>query len=95
MLRLDGNLLIIDPQYPQCIRIGPSTNGMEARALNSISPLLYSLWFVLWAQRLEAELKQSYATKNFTLRDGLLEIEKRYRAFIYKSEDAEVRREVE
>ena len=68
---------------------------MEARALNSISPLLYSLWFVLWAQRLEAELKQSYATKNFTLRDGLLEIEKRYRAFIYKSEDAEVRREVE
>lgn len=42
------------------------------------------------AQRLEVELKQSYATKNFTLRDGLLEIEKNYRDFIHQSEDVEV-----
>ncbi|GAX82274.1 hypothetical protein CEUSTIGMA_g9703.t1 [Chlamydomonas eustigma] len=40
-------------------------------------------------QKLEAELKQSYATKNFTLRDGLLEIEKNYRDFIHQSEDVE------
>jgi hypothetical protein len=39
---------------------------------------------------LEAELKQSYATKNFTLRDGLLEIEKNYRDFIHQSKDVEV-----
>eukprot|EP00955_Chlamydomonas_euryale_P044610 352927-Chlamydomonas_euryale.AAC.6 len=31
-------------------------------------------------QRLEAELKQSYATKNFTLKSGLLEMEKAHRA---------------
>lgn len=37
------------------------------------------------------ELKQSYATKNFSLRDGLLEIEKNYRDFIHQSEDVEVR----
>lgn len=33
-------------------------------------------------QRLEVELKQSYATKNFTLKNGLLDIEKRYRDLI-------------
>ena len=43
------------------------------------------------SQRLEVELKQSYATKNFSLRDGLLEIEKNYRDFIHQSEDVEVR----
>ncbi|GLI62793.1 hypothetical protein VaNZ11_005541 [Volvox africanus] len=33
-------------------------------------------------QRLEGELQRSYATKNFTLKSGLLEIEKAYRDFI-------------
>lgn len=41
-------------------------------------------------QRLEDELKQSYATKNFTVKSGLLEIEKKYRHFIYSSHDVEV-----
>ncbi|GFH28581.1 uncharacterized protein HaLaN_27093, partial [Haematococcus lacustris] len=40
-------------------------------------------------QRLEAELKQSYASKNFTLKSGLLEIEKRYRDAIYGREELE------
>lgn len=31
-------------------------------------------------QFLEHELKQSYTTKNFTLKSGLLELEKQYRA---------------
>lgn len=31
-------------------------------------------------QFLEQELKQSYTTKNFTLKSGLLELEKQYRA---------------
>jgi hypothetical protein len=30
-------------------------------------------------QFLEHELKQSYTTKNFTLKSGLLELEKQYR----------------
>lgn len=42
------------------------------------------------SQRLEDELKQSYATKNFTVKSGLLEIEKKYRHFIYSSHDVEV-----
>ena len=41
-------------------------------------------------QKLEAELKQSYATKNYTLKSGLLDIEKRFRSFIYASQDVEV-----
>eukprot|EP00198_Chlamydomonas_reinhardtii_P010266 XP_001699603.1 predicted protein [Chlamydomonas reinhardtii] len=36
-------------------------------------------------QRLEGELQRSYATKNFTLKNGLLEIEKAYRDFISSS----------
>ncbi|KAG2486989.1 hypothetical protein HYH03_014361 [Edaphochlamys debaryana] len=36
-------------------------------------------------QRLEGELQRSYATKNFTLKNGLLEIEKAYRDFITAS----------
>ncbi|KXZ53993.1 hypothetical protein GPECTOR_5g105 [Gonium pectorale] len=36
-------------------------------------------------QRLEVELQRSYATKNFTLKNGLLEIEKAYRDFISAS----------
>ncbi len=41
-------------------------------------------------QKLESELKQSYATKNYTLKSGLLDIEKRFRGFIYASQDVEV-----
>lgn len=33
-------------------------------------------------QFLEVELKQSYATKNFTLKNALLELEKQYRQYI-------------
>eukprot|EP00798_Chlamydomonas_sp_ICE-L_P021522 gene21522-28509_t len=40
-------------------------------------------------QKLEGELKQSYATKNYTLKSGLLDIEKRYRDYIYASPDVE------
>ncbi len=36
-------------------------------------------------QRLEGELQRSYATKNFTLKNGLLEIEKAYRDYISSS----------
>ncbi len=36
-------------------------------------------------QRLEAELQRSYATKNYSLKTGLLEIEKAYRDFITSS----------
>ena len=38
-------------------------------------------------QRLEGELRQSYATKNFTLRSGLMEIEKVYRDYIESKEE--------
>lgn len=37
-------------------------------------------------QVLQAELKQSYSTKNFALKSGVLEVEKRYRDLIYGSE---------
>lgn len=47
------------------------------------------MWFAC-VQKLEGELKQSYATKNFTLKSGLLEIEKKYRASIYGHEELEV-----
>ncbi len=43
------------------------------------------------AQKLELDLKQSYATKNFTLKQGLLDLEKKYRAHIYGHPDMEVR----
>jgi hypothetical protein len=36
-------------------------------------------------QRLESELKASYATKNFTIKNGMLEIEKQYRITIESS----------
>ncbi|KAF5836285.1 hypothetical protein DUNSADRAFT_6162 [Dunaliella salina] len=39
--------------------------------------------------RLEVELRQSYSTKNFTLKSGLLDIEKRHREFIYDNPDIE------
>jgi hypothetical protein len=35
-----------------------------------------------WLKFLEAELKASYATKNFTIKNALLELEKRHRAAI-------------
>jgi hypothetical protein len=41
-------------------------------------------------QRLEAELRQSYQTKNYTLKNGLLEIEKEYHDFIHARADVEV-----
>ncbi|KAG1670445.1 hypothetical protein FOA52_010181 [Chlamydomonas sp. UWO 241] len=39
--------------------------------------------------RLEAELRQSYQTKNYTLKNGLLEIEKEYHDFIHARADVE------
>jgi hypothetical protein len=36
-------------------------------------------FFCVHLQFLEHELKQSYTTKNFTLKSGLLELEKQYR----------------
>jgi hypothetical protein len=42
-----------------------------------VQPLLLCVRCVL--QFLEHELKQSYTTKNFTLKSGLLELEKTYR----------------
>jgi hypothetical protein len=39
------------------------------------------------SQFLEAELKQSYATKNFTVKSGLLELEKLYRSRIDEQPD--------
>ena len=37
-------------------------------------------------QVLQAELKQSYATKNFALKSGMLELEKKYRDLVYGCE---------
>ncbi|MEW5306505.1 MAG: hypothetical protein WDW36_008964 [Sanguina aurantia] len=39
--------------------------------------------------KLEAELKQSYSTKNFTVKSGLLDIEKAYRDFIDSHKDVQ------
>jgi hypothetical protein len=51
---------------------------------------MHKICYLCAVQRLEVELRQSYSTKNFTLKSGLLDIEKRHRDFIYENPAIEV-----
>lgn len=73
------------------VQVRPISHESRHMHAHRLSPVTEEFCAVAWLQRLELELKQSYATKNFTLKSGLMEIEKSYHDFIHAREDVEVR----